>query len=117
MKKVDYNSQISVLGAQFENVYEIIRCACHKEPKDGVYVGEDSELYPCFDYEDFASETRFYWNFVFATSESEMLEKLAKLKEMDTLDSNYYKLTEDLAPMAYWGGDTNYQLVLTDDMG
>lgn len=48
MKKVDYNSQISVLGAQFENVYEII---------------------------------------------------------------------EDLAPMAYWGGDTNYQLILTDDMG
>ena len=117
MKNVDYNSQISVLGAQFENVYEIVRCACHKEPKDGVYVGEDSQLYPCFDYEDFASETRFYRNFVFATSESEMLEKLAKLKEMDTLGSNYYKLTEELSPMAYWGGDTNYPLILTDDMG
>lgn len=72
---VDLNySQICVLGAQFEDIYEVARCACLHEPKDGVYVGEDSERYPCFDYEDFASETRYYWNFVFATSESEMLD-------------------------------------------
>lgn len=117
MKKVDCNSQICVLGAQFENVYEIIRCAYDKEPKDGVYVGEDSERYPCFDYEDYASETRRYWNFVFATSENEMLEKLSKLKAMDTLDSDYYKFTEELAPMAYWGGNTNRQVFLTDNLG
>lgn len=81
-----------------------------------MYVGEDSEHYPCFDYEDFASETRFYWNFVFATSESEMQKKLSKLKAMDTLGSDYYKFTEDLAPMAYWGGDTNREVFLTDNL-
>lgn len=117
MKKVNCNSQISVLGARFEGIDEIVRCAYHNEPKDGVYVGEDSEHYPCFDSEDYATETRYYWNFVFATSEGEMQEKLAKLKEMHTLGANYYKLTEELAPMAYWGGDTNYKLVLTDDLG
>lgn len=34
MKKVDCNSQICVLGAQFEDIYEVARCACLHEPKD-----------------------------------------------------------------------------------
>lgn len=40
-----------------------------------------------------------------------------KLKAMDTLGSNYYKFTEELSPMAYWGGDTNRQVFLTDNLG
>lgn len=117
MKEVKLNAPINAFGVDFKNIYEVIAYAIDGKPKDGVYVGEDSQRYPCFDSEDYASEDRYYWNFVFATSQSELDEKLKKLKEMDTLGSNYRKLTEDLAPMAYWEGDSYYKVFLTDNMG
>lgn len=116
MKEVKLNAPINAFGVDFKNIYEVIAYAIDGKPKDGVYVGEDSQRYPCFDSEDYASEDRYYWNFVFATSQSELDEKLKKLKEMDTLGSNYRKLTEDLAPMAYWEGDTCYKVFLTDNL-
>lgn len=114
MKKKKYNAPIRVYGVKFANIREVIHYALQGEPKDGVYVGEDSERYPCFDSEDYATENRFYWNFVFATSKRELDEKMEKLKGMTPLEMDYNKLTEDMAPMAYWGGDSCYEVVLTD---
>lgn len=83
--------------------------------KDGVYVGKDAELYPCFDSEDYASEDRFFWNIVFAKSLEELEAKKAELEDA-FYNCNYEKFTEELAPMAYWGGDTYYDVKITDDM-
>ena len=115
MKTIDARSSFCVLGTQFDDIYEVVQCACKCTPKDGVYVGEDSEHYPCFDFEDYASETRFYWNFVFATSKSELEKKLKVLKEMSGR-GNYNKFTEFLAPMAHWDGDSCMKVMLTDDI-
>ena len=106
---------IRVYGVEFENIYEVIRYSGSGKAKDGVYVDDDSQRYPCFDYEDYASENRYYWNFVFDKSKKELEEKMEKLKKSDSF-TNYDKLTEDLAPMAYWGGDTNDEVILTDNM-
>lgn len=115
MACVRYNSPIRVYGVEFEDIYEVIRYSGSGKAKDGVYVDDDSQRYPCFDYEDYASENRYYWNFVFAKSKKELEKKMEALRKMDS-STNYDKLTEGLAPMIYWGGDTNILVFTTDNM-
>lgn len=115
MKKIKNTEKIHVLGTTFKNIGEAIAYAVHGEPKDGVYVGEDSQRYPCFDSDDYATEDRYYWNLVFAKSEGELKEKLEKLKALPS-QCNYDKFTESLAPMAYWEGDRYFDVVITDDI-
>lgn len=116
MQKVNVNDSFRVFGVKFENINEVIRYAIDGTPKNGVYVGEDSQRYPCFDSEDYATENRYYWNFVFAHSKGELQQKLDNIKNRRELQCNYNKFTEELAPMVYWEGDTNHSVFLTNDI-
>ena len=64
MKTIDRNGKIAVLGATFKGINDVIKHAVSSKAKNGVYVGEDSMAYPCFDDEDYANENRRFWNFV-----------------------------------------------------
>lgn len=113
MKETSYAyATVTILGVEFQDVDEIIQYAQAHKPKDGVWVGADSESYPCFDSSDYAYEDRSYWNFVFARSKQEMVDKLDRLRGMSPLAGNYRKLTDSLRPMAYWGGDRHHLLEL-----
>ncbi len=114
MKKYKNNEPIEVLGVSFNGVKDMIEHARNRIPKDGVYVGEDSELYPCFDSEDSMYENRYFTNLVFAESQDEVDRKLEVLWGMSQLTCNYNKLTAELHPMAYWEGDTCYDVYLTE---
>lgn len=94
---------------------EAIAYAIEGLTKNGVYVGKDTELYPCFDSEDYASEDRYFWNIVFASSKEELNIKLAELKSISP-QTNYNKFSETLAPMIYWGGDNIYDVIATEDI-
>lgn len=119
MKTKEYKNDetVTILDVEFHGVREIIMCALGHEPKNGVYVACDRQGYPCFDSYDYANEDRSYWNFVFADSKSELQRKLDLLKTVKA-NGNYLKLKDDtpvaLMPMAYWGGDTNYPLVISE---
>ena len=113
MKKYKNNETIQVLGASFNGVKDMIEHARKRMPKDGVYVGEDSQLYPCFDSEDYMSENRYFTNLVFAHSLEEIDMKLSILKQMER-HGNYNKLTCELHPMAYWQGDSHHDVFLTE---
>lgn len=115
MKEFGYKEKIQILGATFSSVHDIIHCAVKHIAKDGVSVGEDSERYPCFDSEDYADEDRRYWNFVFARSEDELKNKLEQLKTAPIVGGNYRKMNSDLFPMAYWGGDINYKVEISEE--
>lgn len=115
MEKFDYKGKIQVCGVTFDGVNDIIQHALKGISKEGVYVGEESQRYPCFDSEDYASENRYYWNFVFAKSEYELKDKMQKLKAMPVIGSNFKKLNNELHPMGYWGGDTNYPIEMTTE--
>lgn len=106
---VAHNQTIMVFGVNFHGVEEIKECALKGIPKKGVYVGEDSQHYPCFDSSDYAYENRYYWNFVFAKSKEELEIKMKHLREMEN-KGNYKKLSEELAPMLYWQGDPYYPM-------
>lgn len=114
MKRFKNNETIVVLGTSFMGVKDMIFHARERIPKCGVYVGEDSRLYPCFDSSDYAYENRRYTNQVFAKSQEELEAKMTKLKNMEQIGVNYSKLTEELHPMSYWGGDTNHDVFLTE---
>lgn len=58
MKTIDRNGKIAVLGATFKGINDVIKHAVSSKAKNGVYVGEDSMAYPCFDDEDYANENR-----------------------------------------------------------
>ena len=113
MKQLKNNETIEVLGASFNGVKEMIEYARKRMPKDGVYVGEDSQLYPCFDSEDYMYENRYYTNLVFAKSLEEIDEKLRILNQVER-HGNYNKLNCELHPMAYWHGDTHHDVLLTE---
>ena len=114
MKTIDRNEKIAVLGATFKGINDVIKHAVSGKAKDGVYVGEDSMAYPCFDDEDYANENRRFWNFVFADNKEDMQQRLAALKKARVTKANYNKLSEQFAPMAYWGGDSNDKVRLVE---
>lgn len=116
MKRLKHNEVIEVWGVSFNGVKDAIEHARRGMPKGGVYVGEDSEHYPCFDSEDYLYEDRYYTNLVFAESQVELDRKLGILKEMNQVKCNYNKLTEKLHPMAYWEGDIYDYVFLTEDV-
>lgn len=113
MKTIKSTQPFYVLGVMFENVPEAILYAIKGWAKNGVYVGKDVELYPCFDSEDYASENRFFWNLVFARSKEELDRKLVELKSVSP-QTIYNKFSETLAPMIYWGGDSVYDVIATE---
>ena len=115
MKTIKNTNSFYVLGVKFENIQEAIEYAIKGLDKNGVFVGHDAELYPCFDSEDYASEDRFFWNIVFARSKEELNRKLIELKSVSP-QTNYNKCSETLAPMIYWGGDCIYDVIATEDI-
>ena len=113
MKEYDSEYSIEVLGAIFNGVSGLIKYSSEGIDNDGVYVGCDCERYPCFDSEDYDSENRCFWNFVFAKDKDVLAEKLEQLKRIDW-KRNYNKITEQLHPMAYWQGSKYYKVLLTE---
>ncbi len=112
--KVDNNRAIEVFGVRFNGVREIQRYARQNLAKDGVFIGADMQRYPCFDSSDYAHESRFFCNFVFAKSEEELEKKLDALRNRLQNGANYRKYTEDLAPMIYWEGSSCHQMEITE---
>lgn len=106
------DSKIEMLGAVFDGVDDIINHARDGVDKDGVWVGEDSERYPCFDSEDSLYENRRYWNFVFSKDKDDLARRLDALRGTRQLASNYNKLSEALKPMAYWKGDRHDPVIM-----
>ena len=115
MKTIKNTSSFTVLGVKFKNIHEVIVCSAIGVAKEGIYVGRDCKRHPCFDAEDYASEDRFYWNFVFAKSQEGLDARLAELKKTSP-QSNYCKFSNALAPMVYWAGDDFYDVLVTDDI-
>lgn len=115
MKTIKSTQPFYVLGVKFENVTEAILYAIKGWAKNGIYVGKDAKLYPCFDSEDYASEDRFFWNIVFARTKEKLDRKLVELKSVSP-QTNYNKFSEALAPMVYWEGDSIYDVIATEDI-
>ncbi len=106
------NERVIVYGVTFHGAADLLKYALSREPKEGVYVRQDSKGYPCFDSSDYAYEDRSYWNFVFARSAEEADERLKTVKSFSP-KGDYCKLCDHGFPMAYWAGDTYHPIRVT----
>lgn len=114
MKAIDRNGKIAVLGATFNGINDVIKHAVSGKAKDGVYVGEDPDGVSVFRRRGLRQENRRFWNFMFAENREDMQQRLAALKKARVTKANYNKLSEQFAPMAYWGGDSNDKVRLVE---
>ena len=78
------------------------------------YVIEYSKRFPCFDAEDYATERRFYRNFLICQSKADADKKAEKINQLK--ESNRTRLTQkdlpaDMRPMVYYEDD-KYSMLL-----
>lgn len=109
MTEFESTDDITIYGVTFNGVADMIAHSKSHEPKDGVWVGNDRHLYPCFDSSDWLYEDRYYWNFVFAMSEDELEARLNIVKDAEPRHLDYNKAGV-VAPMVYWGGEDRHPM-------
>lgn len=86
-----------------------------QKPVPGIHVAELYDPYPCFDSDDYASESREYLNFFFSTKPftDAAINGLAQIKHR----RNSCMVTEEIPasalPAAYYAGDGNSMLIAT----
>ena len=96
---------LSVGGMVFEGVDEIQNYVFTQTESSQPYIIERSHLFPCFDYEDFANENRYFRNFLICRSMQEVTEKSMKMKllnEGDNFNLVNNDLPADMRPMVYY---------------
>lgn len=109
--QVNNQQRLQIYGVTFNGIQEIKRIAFGSGYYKGVYIGVDSQSYPCFDSWDYANEKRCYCNFIFAKSKDEVQSKLAALKQTKP-GFNYNKMNKKFYPMIYWQGDSYHPIVI-----
>lgn len=85
------------------------------EKRGEVHVGQLWERYPCFDLSDYASEDRFYQNYIIRKKpirETDMLQ-LKELPPFDDCRKISERIALDMLPMAYYVGTGGFMLVAT----
>ena len=96
---------LSVGGMVFEGIDEIQNYVYTQTESSQPYIIERSQLFPCFDYEDFANENRYFRNFLICRSMQEANEKNMKMKLLN--EGNNFNLVNndlpaDMRPMVYY---------------
>ena len=108
------DSKVSILGVVFEGIDSILDYVCNQTDNSQPYIVSCCERFPCFDDEDYATESRYYRNYLFCRSKQEADQKVWKMKELPE-KSNFClvrtKLPADMRPMVYYEDeDTSFLL-------
>lgn len=85
------------------------------EKRGEVHVGQLWERYPCFDLSDYASENRFYQNYIIrkkSITESELLQ-FKELPSFGDCRKINERIALDMLPMVYYVGTGGFMLVAT----
>lgn len=96
---------LTVGGMVFEGIDEILNYVYTQTESSQPYIIERSQRFPCFDYEDFANENRYFRNFLFCCSKEEAKEKTMKMKllsEGENFNLVNNDLPTDMRPMVYY---------------
>ena len=103
-----YN-EISIGAKQSSASYE------RPEKRGELHVGQLWERYPCFDLSDYASENRFYQNYIIrkdSITENELLQ-LRELPSFGDSKKINERISLDMLPMVYYVGTGGFMLVAT----
>lgn len=106
--RLNRNCKLHVMGHTFQGIEDIISWKSTKP-----MIREKSKLFPCFDSYDYASENRFYRNYLFCKDEEDANEKKPVY---DAIPRNYgcvidRKYPEHLRPLVYYADESNEMTV------
>lgn len=107
------NKDIEILGHVYHGIQDVKnQCQSDSGP---LVILENSQRFPCFDYEDYATETRFFRNFLFCKSNEEAARKGDILRKCEVRAANYCligeEMSEEMLPMVYYE-DEKKELVI-----
>lgn len=106
---------ISIFGQVFEGI-DGLKSYCYREQTDESqpYVLDRCKLFPCFDYEDYANECRFYRNYLICRSKKEADRKVQRLEQLKTGNDFclvHDELPNDMRPMVYYRDESRSMLL------
>ena len=103
------NQDIEILGHIYHGIQDV-RNQCQRDSGPLVIL-ENSERFPCFDYEDYATEKRFFRNFLFCKTNEEAARKGDLFRKCEKRAGNYCLIGEDMSeemlPMIYYEDEKN----------
>lgn len=103
--EVDTTATFTYNNIEFHGLNDIIN---HINGTNNIYIGSDTQRYPCFDSYDALHENRKYQNYYFADSLQQLDDRKALMTNVDP-QSNYCKLHQntpiDVLPMIYYRGE------------
>lgn len=105
IREVDTTATFIYNNIEFHGLNDIIN---HINGTNNIYIGSDTQRYPCFDSYDALYEDRKYQNYYFADSQQQLDDRKALMTDVDP-QSNYCKLHQntpiDVLPMIYYRGE------------
>ena len=96
---------LSVAGEVFEGIEGLMDYLCSQNENSRPYILNRSERFPCFDAEDYATEHRFYRNFLICKDKHEAAKRAKQLESLPS-GTNFClvndELPKEMRPMVYY---------------
>ncbi len=114
LRRIPWDCTISIGGVVFKGIEALMDYWRNQKDNSQPYIIDRSRLFPCFDAEDYATERRFYRNFLICHSKQEADKKA---QSMEQLHGSYNfclvnnNLPEDMRPMGYFEDESISMLV------
>ncbi len=114
LRRIPWDCTISIGGVVFKGIEALMDYWRNQKDNSQPYIIDRSRLFPCFDAEDYATERRFYRNFLICHSKQEADKKA---QSMEQLHGSYNfclvnnNLPEDMRPMVYFEDESISMLV------
>lgn len=114
LRKIPSDCTLSICGLVFDGIDEIIDYWRNQTDNSQPYIIERCQRFPCFDAEDYATERRFFRNFLICHSKEEA-DKKAKSMERLQESSNFCLVNNDLSewmrPMLYFEDESTFMII------
>lgn len=105
LRQIPSTCTLTICGVVFDGIDDILDYWRNQTDNSHPYIIDRSQRFPCFDSEDYATERRFYRNFLICHSKQEADKKFKGMQQQQA--SNNYclvnkNLSADMRPMLYY---------------
>lgn len=114
LRRIPWGCTLSIGGVVFEGIEALMDYWRNQTDDSQPYIIDRSRLFPCFDAEDYATERRFYRNFLICHSKQEADKKAESMEQLRGR-SNFClvnnSLPANLRPMVYYEDESTSMVV------
>lgn len=107
------DKDIEILGHIYHGIQDVKNQCCSESGP--LIILTKCELFPCFDSDDYATEKRFFRNFLFCKSSEEAAKKGDTFRKSKVRAINYCligeDMPEDMLPMVYYADESKEVII------